>query len=72
MDKLPDKDDETFKFPKAYVCNICYTVLGEEIKIWIKEQIEFRNQKVATEGNMLIKMDSEIAQAFHSSNAVST
>ena len=47
MDKLPEKDSETFKFPKSYVCNICYTVLKNLFKEWIKEQINDRNEKVA-------------------------
>ena len=35
--KLPDKDSETKKFPKKYVCDIIYTTLGEDFKGWIKE-----------------------------------
>ena len=57
MEKLPDKDDETFKFPKAYVCNICYTVIGDDFKSWIKDQINQRNAKVAKDQNLLINMD---------------
>ena len=37
MSRLPEKDGETFKFPKSYVCNICYTVIGDTFKDWIKE-----------------------------------
>ena len=71
MEKMPDNDTETFKFPKSYVCNICYTVLGENFKECIKEQINIRNEKVANEENLLIDMDKDIANAFYKSNAVS-
>ena len=71
MDKLPTKDAETFKFPKAYICNICYTVIGEGFKDWIKEQINLRNEKVAKDSNLLITMDKDVAAAFYKSNAVS-
>lgn len=59
------------KFPKSYVCNIIYTVFGEQFKDWIHEQIKMRNEKVAVMGNMNINMDPEIAKAFYASNAVS-
>ena len=71
MDKLPEKDSETFKFPKSYVCNICYTVLGEDFKEWIKAQINDRNEKVAKDQNLNIEIDKDIAAAFYKSNAVS-
>ena len=28
MVKLPDKDKETAKFCKSYICNIIYTIVG--------------------------------------------
>ena len=71
MDRLPDKDAETFKFPKSYVCNICFTVIGDNFRDWIKDQINIRNEAVAREQNLLINMDKDVFDAFNRSNAVS-
>ena len=72
VDRLPDKDDETFKFPKSYVCNLIYTCVGDDFKSWVKQQIIDRNEKVAKDQNLNIDVDRDIAEAFHRSNAVST
>jgi len=47
VSKIPDKDDEIKKFPKSYLCDLIYTVVGSPFKDWVKEQITDRNEKVA-------------------------
>ena len=37
MDKLPDKEKESAKFCKSYLCNLIYTIVGEQFKEWIHE-----------------------------------
>ena len=68
---LPDKDEETAKFTKSYICNLVYTVVGEDFKAWVKEQINSRNEIVATKQKLLVNMDAEIANAFYKSTHVS-
>ena len=34
--KLPDKDGETFKMPKSYLCNLCFTVIGNDFKNYVQ------------------------------------
>ena len=49
-----------------------YSVIKEPFGLWVKEQIETRNRRVAVEKNMLIEMDPEIAEAYAASTAVSS
>ena len=28
VNSLPDKDEETLKFKKSYICNLCYSLIG--------------------------------------------
>ena len=45
-EKLPEKDAETFKMPKSYICNLCYTVIGNDFKNYVQEMINLRNGKL--------------------------
>ena len=71
MSKLPDKDEETAKFSKSYICNLVYTVVGEDFKFWVKSQINSRNETVAAKQKLLVSMDKDIAAAFYRSTHVS-
>ena len=44
LDYLPD-DREIRKIPKQWLINLCYSIIGDPFKIWVKEQIEDRNAK---------------------------
>jgi len=68
---LPDKLVEAKKFPKPYLCNLIYTLVGDDFKQWVKTQINTRNERVAVEANLNIEMDPAIAAAFNNSTAVS-
>ena len=57
MAAFPDKMVETKKFPKEYLCNVIYTIVGLDFKQWIKSEINARNEKVTVEGNLNIAMD---------------
>ena len=59
--RLPDKHDEIKRFPKKYLCDVIYTILKDDFKVWVKEHITERNLKIATDGNLNIAMDPEIA-----------
>ena len=41
-DYLPDQQ-EIHRVPKEWICNVCYSVVGEEFARWVKEQVEIRN-----------------------------
>ena len=36
MNKLPDKEDEIKKFPKSYLCDLIYTIVGKDFKDWVR------------------------------------
>ena len=50
---------------------MAYSVIGEDFAAWVKQGVELRNQKLASEKNLLIEVDAEIANAFHNSTSVS-
>ena len=57
MKSLPDKDSETRKFPKDYLCDVIYILVGSDFKGWVRSEIDARNHKVTVEGNLNIAMD---------------
>ena len=70
--RFPDKDIETIKFGKPYICDVIYTIVGGQFKQWVSNEIDKRNEEVATKGNLNIAVDPEIAKAFQNSTAVSS
>ena len=64
-------EQEVKKLPKQWIANVAYSVIGDDFRHWVKEQIEDRNEKVAKKGSMHIQLDPEIAAAFNASSAVS-
>lgn len=68
---LPDQV-EIQKCPKQWLINVIYTVVQDPFGVWVKQQIESRNQRVAVVKNLLIDMDPEVAEAFAASTAVSS
>ena len=70
MQFLPD-GKELRKTPKAWICNVGVTIIGEPFYNWIGTRINERNAAVTREKGMLIQLDSGVAAAFHASSAVS-
>ena len=70
LEFLPD-GKELLKTPKAWICNVGATVIGEPFQVWVGERIKERNETVTKERSMLIQMDERVAAAFHASTAVS-
>lgn len=63
-DYLPEPDLELPKVPKAWLANVCATVIKEQFAKWVKEQVENRHEKVADKKDIMIKMDPRIAEIF--------
>ena len=68
---FPSLDLERSRLQKQWMLNVAYSIVGDDFADWIKRNIEFRNQKLAQEKNLLIEVDADIAQAFHNSTSVS-
>ena len=67
---LPPSKEIT-KLSRAYLANVIYTIMGQNFQDWVTGQVNYRNQKVALEGNNMISMDPQIARIFHQSTAIS-
>ena len=67
---LPD-GKEIQKVPKAWIGNVCATILGDTFTKWISSQVEERNKKLLVEKGLAIEMDPKIAEAFYASTKTS-
>jgi hypothetical protein len=68
---FPTLELERKRLQKQWILNVAYSVVGDDFASWIQQGIEVRNQKMASEKNMLIEIDREIFDAFHASTSVS-
>ena len=68
---LPEVEKETLKMPRSYICNVIYTIIGDEFQKWADKRIDERNEKVVKEKDMAINMDPQIAAIFKASTSVS-
>ena len=62
---------EIWKLPRAYVCNVVFTILGDPFQAWVNERCQDRNEKLAIEKELNIQLDANVAKAFHASTAIS-
>ena len=69
-DYLPDHPDLK-KVPKQWIVNVCSAVIGAPFRAWVSEQIKERNELMKSKKNMMINIDSKMAQNFANSTHVS-
>jgi hypothetical protein len=62
---------EMRKFPRHYICNLIYSIVGEPFMKWVKVRVAARNSKVAITNNLNVTLDPHVAKAFAMSSAVS-
>ena len=67
---LPEVQREIAKMPRAYICNIIYTFVGEPFAEFVAGKVRARNQKIQQDQDY-IQMDPEIAAIYQRSTAVS-
>ena len=72
MDAFPTEENELDKLPRQYVINVIYTLVGEAFKIWVNDLVDRRHHEIAEKRKLYIELDSEVAEIFHKSQAVST
>ena len=68
---LPE-DRDIHKLPRQWLLNVAYTIIGEPFNAWVQDEIVSRNIELAKKQNLMIKMDPEIAKAFHNSVNISS
>ena len=52
--------------------NVTYTLMQEPFKVWVRDLIKSRNDKVAENRNLMIELDPEVARAFRDSVNISS
>ena len=62
---------EIRKMPREYICNVIYTLVGEEFKKWMMERCQERNKRLETVHNTGIKLDKRTFEAFQASKNIS-
>ena len=70
VDSLP-VTKEIRKMPRAYVCNIIYTRVGQPFADWVAARCKERNEKLSDDHNLNIMLDPKIAAAYEASGFVS-
>jgi hypothetical protein len=70
-DYLPEERDIP-KLPRQWIVNLGYSVIGNEFEEWVNLLVKERNKRLIEEKNLTIKLDPEIAKAFHAATAVSS
>ena len=68
---LPD-DRDIPKLPRQFLCNLAFTLIGDDFGHWVRDQIRARNDRIKESNKLTIKMDPEVAKAFMSSGQVSS
>ena len=71
LDYIPDLN-EIRKVPKQWLINIIYSLVGNQFKAWVREQIEARNSRMTVDREVMINLDPQIAAAFAKSTAISS
>ena len=61
---------EIRKMPRAYLCNVIYTLVGEPFKAWVLQRCEERNENHTQKHGLEIKLQARIAEAAAKSTAV--
>ena len=69
---IPDDGLERRRLPKQWIANVAWRIVGDEFGEFVAGRIEERNEALAEGRGMMIDMDPDVAEAFASSNAVSS
>lgn len=68
---LPD-DRDIVKLPRQWIVNVIYSIVGDEFRTWVFDQIKSRNDHLAEQNDLMIELDPEIAAAFGQSFNISS
>ena len=64
MKAFPIETKEIKKFPRQYIANVIYTLVGSPFEQWVNKRIKDRHRKIAEEKDLNIELDPEIAALF--------
>ena len=46
---LPVEEKEIYKFPREYLGNVIFTIVGDKFRKWVEQKIEARNEKMMSD-----------------------
>ena len=58
---------ELTKMSRKYICDVIYSVVGDEFKEWINARVEHRHRKMAEKKDLMLSLDPEIARCYEAS-----
>ena len=68
---LPDAKEHHY-LPRQWLINVVHTVAGDDFAQWAMGQQDARNNRIATDNNLMIEMDPMILKCFQDSKQVSS
>ena len=68
---LPDERDMA-KLPRQWIINVIYSLLGDDFREWVSQQVKDRNDQLAEKRDLMIDLDPDIAAAFGNSAYISS
>jgi hypothetical protein len=71
MKAFPVEEKEIEKFPRAYIANVMFTIIGDSFRQWVLRKCEERHAKIVSTQDMAINMDPEVYKAFMASKHIS-
>ena len=55
---------ELEKVPKAWCCNVIFSVVGDQFEAWVYDRIRARNERVTAIRDLNINVDPRVLAAF--------
>ena len=60
------------KLPRQWIINVIYSLLGDDFREWVSQQVKDRNEQLAEKRDLMIDLDPDIAAAFSNSAYISS
>ena len=70
MEFLPSGKELT-KMSRKFICDVIYSLTGDEFENWVNERVQQRHQKMASKKDLMLSLDPEIARCYEASQAIS-
>ena len=62
---------ELTKMSRKYICDVIYSIVGDEFEDWVNQRVQHRHQKMAEKKDLMLSLDPEIARCYEASHSVS-
>ena len=58
---------ELTKMSRKYICDVIYSIVGDDFENWVKARVDARHANMATKKDLMVSLDPEIAACFTNS-----